>query len=98
MRIEELEKEIAYRAEHLTKEQREVENISDEIKIGLISLDDMQKKLVSTQKELEAELLKNKKVQGNIDRLEKLLAQLSHDISKYTKEMEEKKERLKTYD
>ena len=69
-KIEELGQEIAFRKERLQKESKETHTIKEQIRAEIAYLDDRADMLKNKQKELDREVILNKKLQSEIDKLD----------------------------
>lgn len=96
--IEELNQEIAYRADYLEKERTEVATLSEQINKELIYIEEQKKNREGKQKENERAIMLNKKLQREIEKLDKQKQLLEADIVKYKKERSEHVSHLKTFE
>ena len=97
-KIEELAQEQAKRAEYREKERVEVNQLNEEIQKEQIYMQDKKKRADEKRRELEKAVLLNKKLQREIEKLDKTKQLLETDIARYEKERSEHVHMLKTYD
>ena len=97
-KIEELAQEQAKRAEYREKERVEVNQLNEEIQKEQIYMQDKKKRADEKRRELDKAVLLNKKLQREIEKLDKTKQLLETDITRYEKERSEHVHILKTYD